>query len=180
METGKSAERLDAPTAVERLLAVQEIEQLARRYAYAVDTRDLELLMSLWAETAENAERPDMNIGTVRAEWRRWFDKGPTVHFVTNHVIDVLNADQATGSVYCLAQLDLLTHFVDRSLLYRDAYVRMGGRWLFAKRRHLVWFGQRRPENPIDQPPEGWPGGFGRGSLPASVMTWQQRNFLRR
>jgi len=155
---------------LERLWAVHEIRQLAYRYAYAQDARDRELLLSLWAETETPATTPDIDVHTVRSEAARWFRKGPTVHFVGNHVVDVLGPDEATGSVYCWAQLDLGEEFVDQSLLYEDRYVRAQGRWLFLTRRHLLWFGQRRAENPIQQPPATWPRGYvGRGTLPDAL-----------
>lgn len=151
----------------EELAAIEEIRQLAYRYAYAQDFRDRELLLSLWAETEEPARSPEIDVHTVRAEAERWFRKGPTVHFVGNHLVEVEGPDEASGSVYCWAQLDLGEEFVDQAILYRDRYVRRDGRWLFLTRRHLLWYGQRRPSNPIDQPPNGWPGGYvGRGTLP--------------
>ncbi len=159
--TPGDAERL------ERLWAVHEIRQLAYRYAYAQDSRDRELLLSLWAETDTPAGAPDIDVHTVRREATRWFRKGPTVHFVGNHVVDLLGPDEAGGSVYCWAQLDLGDEFVDQSILYRDRYVRGEEGWRFLTRRHLLWFGQRRAEHPIHQPPAGWPRGYvGRGTLP--------------
>ena len=152
---------------VDALWAVHEIRQLAYRYALAQDFRDRELLLSLWAETDEPARTPDIDIHTVRSEAERWFRKGPTVHVVANHLVDLVSADEATGSVYCWAQLDLGEEFVDQSILSRDRYVRRDGRWLFLVRRHLLWFGQARERNPIRQAPATWPRGYvGRGSLP--------------
>lgn len=154
---------------LEELLAERDIRRLALRYALAQDFRDRELLLSLWAETDTPAQAPDIDVHTVRSEAERWFRKGPTVHFVGNHLVDLVSADKATGSVYCWAQLDLGDQFVDQSILYRDRYVRRDGRWLFLVRRHLLWFGQARDRNPVDQPPATWPAGYvGRGSLPDS------------
>ena len=151
----------------EQLWAVHEIRQLAYRYALAVDFRDRELLLSLWAEADEPAKSPDINVHTVRTEAERWFRKGPTVHFVGNHTVELVSHEEATGSVYCWAQLDLGDEFVDQSILYRDRYVRHDGGWLFLVRRHLLWYGQARERNPIRQEPATWPRGYvGRGSLP--------------
>jgi hypothetical protein len=149
------------------LLAHAEIRQLPLRYAYAVDFRDAELLLSLWAQPRDPAEASEIDLHTVRREHERWFRKGPTVHFVGNHLIDLDDADHAHGSVYCWAQLDLGEEFVDQSILYQDRYVREGGCWRFALRRHLLWFGQARAENPMGQPAERWPHSYsGRGVLP--------------
>ena len=161
----------DQPTDLERLLAAEQIRQLAYSYAFAVDSRDRELLESLWAEPANEVEYPDMNLHTVRRDHPRWFNKGPTVHFVGNHLIYVDDRDHAHGKVYCWAQLDLVDEFVDQSILYEDRYVRHEGQWLFLQRRHMLWFGQARAENPISQPDDQWPvRHVGRGNLPAVLM----------
>ncbi|QEC50568.1 nuclear transport factor 2 family protein [Baekduia soli] len=152
------------------LLAHAEIRQLPLRYAYAQDFRDAELLLSLWAEVDEPAEYPDIDLHTVRREHERWFRKGPTVHFVGNHLIELDDAEHAHGTVYCWAQLDFGEEFVDQSILYQDRYVRQDGRWLFHHRRHLLWFGQARAENPIAQAGEDWPHSHtGRGVLPGEL-----------
>jgi hypothetical protein len=155
---------------VQLLLAHAEIRQLPLRYAYANDFRDAELLLSLWALTDEPAAYPDIDLHTVRREHERWFRKGPTVHFVGNHLIELEDADHAHGSVYCWAQLDFGEEFVDQAILYQDHYVREDGRWLFERRRHLLWFGQARAENPIAQAADDWPRSHtGRGVLPGAL-----------
>ncbi|MHB1538995.1 MAG: nuclear transport factor 2 family protein [Solirubrobacteraceae bacterium] len=171
-----------SPDPLQRLLAAEQIRQLAYRYAYAVDSRDAELMHSLWAEPDGVAEYPDIDLNTVRRDHERWFSKGPTVHFVGNHLIDLDDADHAHGSVYCWAQLDLGERFVDQSILYQDRYVRQPDGWCFLVRRHLLWFGQARERNPIDQEPDGWPRvHYGRGSLPRDLMPPEraQRYLLR-
>jgi len=161
----------DQPTDLERLVAAEQIRQLAYSYAYAVDSRDGELLESLWAEPESEVEYPDMNLFTVRRDHPRWFNKGPTVHFVGNHLIDVVDRHHAHGKVYCWAQLDLVDEFVDQSILYLGRYILRGERWLFWQRRHMLWFGQARAENPISQAADQWPVRHtGRGDLPAAVM----------
>jgi hypothetical protein len=152
------------------LLAHAEIRQLPLRYAYANDFRDAELLLSLWAQTDVPAQEPGIDLHTVRREHERWFRKGPTVHFVGNHLIEVDDADHAHGTVYCWAQLDFGEEFVDQAILYQDRYVRQDGRWLFARRRHLLWYGQARAENPIAQAADDWPRTHtGRGVLPGAL-----------
>jgi hypothetical protein len=159
---------------LEELWATHEIRRLALRYALAVDSRDRALLLSLWAESDEPATSPDIDIHTVRSEAARWFRKGPTIHFVGNHLVDLHGPDTASGSVYAWAQLDLGEEFVDQAILYQDRYVRRHGRWLFLTRRHLLWFGQERDRNPIRQPPATWPRGYvGRGTLPEDLPSYR-------
>lgn len=69
----------------------------------------------MWAEPEQPAAYPDIDPETVRADAERWLRKGPTVHFVGNHVIDLLSGHTASGSVYCWAQLDLGAEFVDQA-----------------------------------------------------------------
>jgi hypothetical protein len=167
------------PSRLDRLEAMHEIGQLAVRYALAVDLRDRTLLEALWAVPPGPVPPPTMNLLTVHEQWRTWFAKGPTVHVVANHVIDMDGETSARGTVYCLAQLDLRTRFVDRTLAYRDTYVREDGRWLFATRERLAWFGQARPANPIEQPLLGDPDPYvGRGTLPRDLMATADEIFL--
>jgi hypothetical protein len=158
----------------DRLWAVHEIRQLAYRYAFAQDSRDMELLLSLWAERPEPAEPPVIDIHTVRSEAARWFRKGPTIHFVGNHIIDLEGPDEASGSVYCWAALDFGDEFVDQTILYQDRYVRRDERWLFLSRRHLLWYGIERERNPMRQEPATWPRGYtGRGPLPEELPSYR-------
>lgn len=159
-------------------VAIAEIQQLAFQYAVAVDTRDIDLLESLWVPTSERVEWPLMNLQTVREGWQSWFRKGMTIHHVTNHAVDVRSSTSATGIVYCIAQLDLRTHFVDRSLMYEDRYASVEGRWRFETRKHLLWFGRKWSDNPADQPPAAWPHGYGTGTLPGAVMPPERQHWL--
>ena len=155
---------------VQLLLALAEIRQLPYKYAQAQDFRDSALLLSLWMETDEPAPHPILDIHHVRREHERWFSKGPTTHFVGNHIVELDSADRAHGSVYCMAQLDFGEQFVDQTILYLDRYVRCEGTWLFEQRDHKLWFGQARAENPMHQEPDGWPRSHtGRGVLPGEL-----------
>lgn len=166
------------PEALARVVARDEIRRLALAYAYAQDMRDAELLLSLWAEPDQPSTYPDIDLVTVRKEYKRWFQKGTTCHFVGNHLITLDGPDNAHGDVYCLAQLDFGKKFVDQTILYQDSYVREAGRWLFRNRRHLLFFGQTRAENPMRQKPEGWPAlHTGAGRLPELVHAEPRRHF---
>jgi hypothetical protein len=161
---------------VDRLWAVHEIRQLAYSYAYGLDSRDLELMRSLWADTDTPVQLPDMDGHYVRSsEFDRWFDLGPTILFVGNHRIIFEDDDHASGTVYCIVQMELDGAFVDQTILYQDRYVRQYGRWLFGSRRHLLWFGAVRDGNPFDQPPANWPEGvYGRGTLPEDFESYRR------
>jgi hypothetical protein len=165
-----------APAAlIARLIAVQEIQQLAYRYALAFDSRDLEMLHGLWHTDVERLHYPVINIHTVREDFDQWlYGLGPSVLNVGNHVIDLVDADHATGSVYCTVQMDVGEQYVEQSILYQDRYVRHEGRWLFELRRHLLWFGTASADNPFHQEPAGWPAKtFGRGTLPEAFPAYR-------
>ncbi len=183
MSANQSSDRGDAgvpgvpetsPEAIALAVARDEIRRLPLAYAYAQDTKDADLLLSLWAEPdpAAPAEYPDMDLITVRKEHQRWFtNKGTCCHFVGNHLITIDGPETAHGDVYCMAQLDFRDQFVDQTILYQDNYVKIDGRWLFATRRHLLFFGQARAENPMEQEGEGWPKVHtGAGNIPAIVQ----------
>jgi hypothetical protein len=163
---------------LDRLWSAHEIGQLAYRYALAFDSRDVEALGSLWAETDTPANPPEIDVHSVRNDFDQWlYGLGPTVLAVCNHVIDFddEDADSAEGSVYCLAQIDMGDRFIDQSILYQDRYVRRDGRWLFLVRRHMLWFGQPRASHPFDQEPANWPASpVGRGTLPDELPSYQR------
>ena len=121
--------------------SVIEIQQLAFRYSLAVDSRDLDLLASLFV--------PDVLIGRDargRDELKRWYGDalrsvGATIHMVANHTID-LDGDGATGVVYCREEVEHPASGEWRvgMLQYWDTYRRVEGRWLFERRRVRRWY----------------------------------------
>jgi len=132
-----------------RLVARDEIRELAHRYAVAMDARDLDALVSLFV--------PDVRVGREavgREALRADFDRqlraiGVSILFVGNHVIDFDAADLAHGIVYCTAQIQDGARWIRQAIRYEDAYARRDGRWLFVRRRHLLWYGVEEPRNPL-------------------------------
>jgi hypothetical protein len=163
---------------VDRLWAVHQIQQLAYRYAYAFDSRDVEALQALWAETDTPASPPEIDIHTIREDFDQWlYGLGPSVLAVCNHVIDFDDddPDRATGAVYTLALIDMGEQYVEQAVLYHDRYVRRDGRWLFEARRHMLWFGEVQPTNPFRQEPANWPASpIGKGTLPDELASYQE------
>jgi len=154
------------------------VRQLAYRYAYAFDSREVEALKTLWAETDTPASAPEIDIHTVRHDFDQWlYGLGPTVLAVCNHIVDfdAADPDRATGVVYTLASIDMGEQYVEQAVLYHDRYVRRGGRWLFEARRHMLWFGEVQPSNPFRQEPANWPASpVGRGTLPDELPSYQR------
>jgi ketosteroid isomerase-like protein len=161
--------------ALARLLARDEIRELAHRYAVATDARDLDALVALFTE--------DVRVGREavgREALRRDFDRqlraiGVSILFVGNHVIDFDDADRARGIVYCIAQIQDGERWIRQAIRYDDSYARHDGRWLFVRRRHRLWYGIEEASNPLRQAPAEWPKRHsGRGTLPESLETWQR------
>jgi hypothetical protein len=133
-------------------------------------------LTALWLETADPLPYPYIDIHTVRGSFDMWLEGlGPTVLSVTNHLIDFQDDDAASGVGYCTAQIDMGEQYVEQAVLYQDDYARHGGAWRFRSRRHLLWFGEARPDNPFNLPPANWPASpVGRGVLPEDFPSYQR------
>lgn len=162
---------------VERLLAYEEIRQLAARYAVAMDSRDLDALVSLFAEDYRHW---DGQIGrhALREFIERVFREGMAgeVSFALTggHLINLVDANHANGTVYCLAEFGDEGRWIRQIIAYEDTYERQDGLWYFTFRNHQLFYGAALDRRPLDQEPANWPKGIvGRGSLPYRWQTWK-------
>jgi ketosteroid isomerase-like protein len=138
------------------LVAHEQIRQLAARYAVALDARDLDTLVALFVD--------DVQVGRTergRDALRENFDAqlrplGVTVLQPASHVIDVLDIDHARGIVSCHGEIQREGGTVVQAIQYHDTYERRNGRWLFVRRRHLLFYD-----------------GDERGELPEHYDTWR-------
>ncbi len=127
-------ERLD------RMEALDQIRQLASRYALAVDTRNLDDLAALFVE--------DVRVGKDshgREAIKEWYGRslerfGTSIHFVGNHVIDFVSAEEATGVVTCHDELEMNGEWHVGKIQYWDNYVRRDGAWYFKRRKLQRWY----------------------------------------
>jgi ketosteroid isomerase-like protein len=157
-----------------RLLAYEEIRQLAARYAVATDARDLDALVRLFVD--------DVRVGadlTGRAALREFFDRslrevGITILNVGTHAIDLDDDNHAHGIVYCRGEVQVEERWVIQAIQYRDTYERRDGHWYFARRLHLLWYGRDVGSSPLGLPPANWPEHHtGTGELPGLWPTWR-------
>ena len=165
-------------TDVEKLLAYEEIRQLAARYAIHADARDLDALVELFV--------PDVRVGretrgrdALRADFDRSF-RGVRLTFlhVGSHAIDLEDADHASGIVYCRGEIQDggpdSDRFIVHAIQYHDTYERRDGRWLFVRRKHFLVYGAELGENPLRLAPANWPASqTGLGSHPFALESWQ-------
>lgn len=130
----------------ERLVALESIRDLARRYALAVDGKDLDGLAGLFVADVDNGR-----YGAGPEGVKRFFDQSLrkfhcSVHFVANHVIDFVDDEHAHGVVYCQARHHALEpeHWYDEALAYFDTYERSApdDGWRFRRRRVRSWYRQ--------------------------------------
>jgi ketosteroid isomerase-like protein len=159
--------------AIERLLAYEEIRQLAARYAVATDARDVDALVALFVD--------DVQVGhdlRGRDALKAFFDRslrdvGITILNVGTHVIDFEGSDHATGIVYCRGEIQVGDSWIVQAIQYRDTYERRDGHWYFARRRHLLWYGREIGTSPLGLAPANWPEHHtGTGELPEAWPTW--------
>lgn len=143
---------------IERLEALDEIRQLAAKYAVALDMRDLDSLVNLFVE---DVGVPGGRQG--RAALRQWYDTElrrdllGSAHGVHGHVIDVHDGDHATGLVYSRNDLETGSVWVMELLAYLDAYERRDGRWFFLRRTPLFWYESDHTDPPIGPRKMRWP-----------------------
>jgi len=163
----------DPGAALARLEASEAIRQLVARYAVAIDRRDLDALVALFV--------PDVRVGrqaTGRPALRDSFDAslraiGVSVLHVGTHVIDLLDGDHATGTVYCKGEIQDGDRWIHQAIVYDDEYRRVDGTWCFVRRRHRLFYGAEVGVNPLGLPPADWPAHHdGRGTLPGEWDTW--------
>ena len=136
-------------------LAIRELVDARARHA---DRREPERQAALFTEDGrvtvymgepETAE--PVQVLTGRAELVAAFEAlrtyEATTHFNGQHTV-TLDGDRATGETYCLAY-HLWTSDGQRTLMimsirYLDAFIRHDGRWLFAERRLITDWTDRR------------------------------------
>ena len=163
----------DLTEIVERLWAHEQIRQLASHYAIAVDSRDLDALISLFVEDVR-VGRDTFGRDSLRASFAESLGAiGISMLNVGTHAIDLVDADHATGQVYCHAQIQDGERWIHQFILYRDTYERRSGQWLFVRRIHELWYGEEASSSPLSLPAAEWPKNHdGRGTVPDSWPSW--------
>jgi hypothetical protein len=163
-----------------RMADRDEIRQLAYRYAWGMDSRDLEVVVELFAPGPGSVTDQAFR----RERLRRSLDRsmrtvGVTILFVGNHLIEFDAEDEAHGLVYCRGAVEALDggrpgQMVEQAILYRDEYRRPAGEWRFRSRTHELWYGVETAEHPLDQRPAEWPTHHdGLGTVPYGEPSWQ-------
>ena len=156
------------------LIACEEIRQLASRYAVSLNHRDLDALAGLFVPDVR-VSRELSGRAALRANIDAQLTAGHrTILQVTNHVIDVLDADHANGIVGTRGEIETGGEWVIQVIEYHDTYERRDGDWMFVSRRHHLWYGADMLTRPNDLPDANWPEHqTGKGVLPELMPSWQ-------
>lgn len=133
---------------------ITELNQLAYRYARAVDRCDMELFRSVFTPDARlRAYNPDQNqpfndirghdqLVRINEIMNTMFEK--TMHMMVNHMVEI-DGERASGEVLCTARhllkggSDVLTIHIR----YIDEYVRQHGAWKIADRQIRFQWAER-------------------------------------
>jgi hypothetical protein len=166
---------------LERVEAHLAIQQLAIRYAMAVDARDLDTWVGCF--------RPDVDMGrhgTGREALRRYIDPMVrrfyrSVHQICGHRIELAGpedpdrasgpANRATGAVYCRAEHEVGQEWIVMAICYFDEYARVDGEWFFSRRRERHWYAADVTRTPQSAGFAGW-AGSAKPNLPAEFASW--------
>jgi hypothetical protein len=159
---------------IARVEARQDIGQLAARYAYAADARDIDALVELFVPGG------DFGVwGHDRSQLADFFDTAlrrfyRSMHQVYGHVIDLELPDRGTGKVYCRAEHEEGQGWYDMAICYFDRYVRVDGNWYFEERRLRHWYSRDVRDRPHGPSYQNWPGHENHiPELPRHFPTWQ-------
>jgi 3-phenylpropionate/cinnamic acid dioxygenase small subunit len=145
-----------------------QIQQLAVRYAMAVDERDVDAWLELFC--------PDVQVGrslTGREALRefivpqlRHFYR--SIHQIVGHRIELLSDDRASGAVYCRAEHEVGNRWIVIAIRYDDEYQKVDGTWYFARRKDKHFYEADLMARPQDVAFGGWPEAPSRPRVPDS------------
>lgn len=147
---------------------------MASRYAVALNHRNLDALVELFVADVR-VGRDDVGRESLKQNMAAQLRDGHrTILQVSNHVIDVVDANHASGIVGTRAEIERGDEWVIQVIEYHDTYERRDGRWLFVRRRHHLWYGADMLTRPNVLPEANWPKSqTGKGTLPEIMPSWQ-------
>jgi uncharacterized protein (TIGR02246 family) len=132
----------------------QAIRDLVDAYAHRADGRDPQGQAALFTEdalvTVDNGVPSLRGRAELAAAFAGLSAYEKTTHFNGQSTVSI-DGDRATGETYCLAH-HLWTEDGQRTLMvmairYHDTFARQDGDWLFAERRLIVDWVDRRPSH---------------------------------
>lgn len=160
---------------IDRIESQLSIQQLPARYALAIDSRDIETWLGLFVEDVDCGRH-----GKGREVLRQFIE--PAVrnfyrshHQLCGHVIDFVDADHATGRVYCRAEHEYQDKWLVMSICYFDRYERRDGQWYFTSRDEQHWYTTDIMERPFGPNMEQWDSwAKSKPGLPHRFTSWHE------
>lgn len=126
---------------LEKVEAQLAIQQLAVRYARAVDARDIEELSALYSPTCDYTRFGFSDKLGPEGVYEMFDSKAiltrfyRSMHQLCGHVIELDDADNAHGTVYCRVEHEDGQDWIIQLMIYFDRYRRVAGEWLFEERQ---------------------------------------------
>jgi hypothetical protein len=160
---------------IDRVEAHLAIQQLACRYALAIDSRDLDTWVNLFVTDVDCGK-----LGKGREALKKFIDPAVRTfyrchHQVCGHVIDLVDAQNATGSVYCRAEHEADGKWIVMAICYFDTYARRSGQWYFVRRSEQHWYSTDVLERPGEPEFQNWAAWEHRKpALPHLFTTWNK------
>ena len=144
---------------IERLESLDAIRQLAAKYSFALDMRNLDALVGLFPEDIQVSKDKH-----GRAALKTWFDKTlreqftGTSHHIGGHIIEFEDTEHAVGVIYSKNEHEAGGEWVIMQMMYYDSYERIKQRWYFRRRVPLYWYATDLNKPPIGDRKMRWPG----------------------
>lgn len=150
----------DLPRRIRRLEDRAELRELADRYCLAIDDSDWDALLELFAPDVSMAGQtgPRGVVGVLRSIRSGY---GRTIHSALTQTLEFADDDHASGVVPSRGELAIAGQTVLCAMRYLDDYVRVDGKWRFARR--VIRFSYALPWAAMAQAmtgdlPIAWPG----------------------
>lgn len=144
---------------IDRLESLDAIRQLAAKYSLALDMRDMDAMVNLFEENVRVGKDASGRLalraymdGTLRSPFTG------TSHHIGGHIIEFNDPDHAHGICYSKNEHETGDEWVIMQMMYADNYVRVDGRWYFARRLPLYWYATDLNKPPIGENKMRWPG----------------------
>jgi uncharacterized protein (TIGR02246 family) len=168
-----------AAAALQGLIDVAAIRNLAALYAMAVDDHDIERVVACFAEdgTFTRAGKSERGRRDLRAFFVKMMDRYfTTLHTPHSHVVAMNGRDSATGLTTGHAELSFEGTLMMAAYRYDDIYSRIDGRWMFQTRAlkfmYVVPFREMSSAF-VDRMRIRWPQlPYAEADFPESFSTW--------
>jgi ketosteroid isomerase-like protein len=160
---------------VQRMDAIDQIRQLAAKYALAVDMRDLDAVVGLYVEDVRVSKTESGRQALKRSFANVLRSFTASAHHIGGHIIEFDDAETAHGLAYCRCEHEVGDRWVPMYLYYLDAYRNIDGRWFFKRRVPCELYATSLGENPTGAHKIRWPGKPPRdGTWHAHFPSWTE------